>query len=62
MSIVFIISAPSGSGKSTLVQLLMERTLSWRSRFPTPRARRAGTERHGEDYRFITREEFETRI
>ncbi|MCC7498307.1 MAG: guanylate kinase [Bryobacterales bacterium] len=62
MSIVFIISAPSGSGKSTLVGCL-------RSRVPnllfsvsyTTRAPRV-SEREGESYHFIGRDEFEACI
>jgi guanylate kinase len=61
MTNVFIISAPSGSGKSTLTRQLIDRvpklrfSVSYTTR--PPRAR----ERHGEDYFFISREEFEAR-
>ena len=62
MSIVFIISAPSGSGKSTLVRRLMEtdRLKEKELQFSvsvTTRAPREG-ERDGEDYQFLTKEEF----
>ena len=59
MSIVFIISAPSGSGKSTLVSRLMRDVpgLTFSVSYTTRRLR--GTERDGEDYRFISRQEFE---
>jgi guanylate kinase len=62
MSTVFIISAPSGSGKSTLVKLLMERVpgLKFSISYTTRKAR--GKERDGENYHFISREEFEARI
>ena len=64
MSIVFVISAPSGSGKSTLVRRLMEEDgrkgenkLEF-SASVTTRPPRTG-EKDGEDYRFVSREEFE---
>jgi guanylate kinase len=59
---VFIISAPSGSGKSTLVSELMRLvpklrfSVSYTTRYPR------GQERDGQDYYFISREEFEERI
>ena len=62
MPMVFIISAPSGSGKSTLVGELMRLvsklrfSVSYTTRYPR------GQERDGEDYFFISREEFEERI
>lgn len=62
MSNVFIISAPSGSGKSTLVGRLMGRvpglhfSVSYTTREPR------GQERDGEQYHFLTRDEFERRI
>jgi guanylate kinase len=57
--IVFIISAPSGSGKTTLTNELrklvpdLEFSISY-----TTRARR-GSEQHGREYFFVSREEFE---
>lgn len=60
--VVFIISAPSGSGKSTLVARLMKTvprlvfSVSYTTRAPR------GTERPGESYHYITRDEFEQRI
>lgn len=59
---VFIISAPSGSGKSTLVRHLLETVpnLTFSVSYTT-RARR-GREESGQDYFFITREEFTARI
>jgi len=58
----FIVSAPAGTGKTTLVQMLMKE-------FPivvmnislTTREPRAG-EAHGQDYYFVSREEFEDKI
>lgn len=60
MSIVFIISAPSGSGKSTLVNRLLRGvpgllfSVSYTTRAPR------GNEVDGHDYRYVTREQFET--
>lgn len=62
MSIVFIVSAPSGSGKSTLVSKLLATmsglhfSISYTTRSPR------GHEKNGEDYFFVSREEFERRI
>jgi guanylate kinase len=59
---VFIISAPSGSGKSTLVHRLFREvpnlvfSVSYTTRSPR------GTERDGENYYYISRDEFESRI
>ena len=60
--LLFIISAPSGSGKSTLVNELrkvvpgLEFSVSYTTR--TPR----GSERHGTEYFFVGRAEFERMI
>ncbi|MGB6692458.1 MAG: guanylate kinase [Terracidiphilus sp.] len=60
--ILFIISAPSGSGKSTLVSEVrkqlggIEFAISWTTRPPR------GSEEHGREYNFTTREEFERMI
>ncbi len=57
--ILFIISAPSGSGKSTLVSEVrkqlsgIEFSVSWTTRPPR------GSEQHGREYNFTSREEFE---
>jgi guanylate kinase len=62
MSIVFIISAPSGSGKSTLVSHLLREvpgltfSISYTTRLPR------GAERQGENYHFVTRQEFENML
>lgn len=62
MSAVFIISAPSGSGKSTLVKRILARdpkllfSVSYTTRQPR------GKEKQGENYQYITREEFEERL
>lgn len=59
---LFIISAPSGSGKSTLVGKMLEAdpTLDFSISYTTRKAR--GSERDGESYHFISRDEFEERI
>ena len=62
MTTVFIISAPSGSGKSTLVTALLANvpglmfSVSYTTRAPR------GTEVEGENYHFVSREEFEAMI
>lgn len=59
---LFIISAPSGAGKSTLIRQVLRRfdMLSY-SISHTTRAPRKN-EIHGQDYFFITSEEFEEKI
>jgi guanylate kinase len=60
--ILFIISAPSGSGKSTLVSELRKQvkdvdfSISWTTRPPR------GSEEHGREYYFTSRDEFERMI
>src|SRR5512140_1467694 len=62
MSIVFIVSAPSGSGKSTLVHRLLQEvtgllfSISYTTRQPR------GQEVNGQDYYYISRQEFEARL
>ncbi len=62
MTTVFIISAPSGSGKSTLVKRLLAQMpdLLFSVSFTTRKAR--GQERAGENYHYISRQDFEARI
>jgi guanylate kinase len=62
MTTVFIISAPSGSGKSTLVSRLMAnvRGLMFSVSYTTRKPR--GAEKEGENYRYVSREEFECMI
>jgi len=59
---LFIISAPSGSGKSSLVSRLMaaDSRLRFSVSFTTRRPR--GVEKHGENYYFVERSEFERRL
>jgi guanylate kinase len=60
--LLFIVSAPSGTGKTTLVERLVKETPGLQmSRSYTSRIARAG-ERHGVDYNFITRQEFDVMV
>ena len=60
--ILFIISAPSGSGKSTLTQKLVERVPGLRFSVSYTTRQPRGQERDGEDYFFVSREQFEERV
>lgn len=59
--ILFVLSAPSGAGKTTLTTALRERPDIVYAVSCTTRAPRPG-EVHGENYFFLTPEEFHTRI
>ena len=62
--ILLIISGPSGAGKGELVKLLRKTAPEGFFAYSvsaTTRAAREG-EKHGENYYFLTREEFEERI
>lgn len=59
---LIVLSAPSGAGKTTIARRLLERNHDWRfSVSATTRAMRAG-ELDGEDYHFLTVDEFRRRI
>lgn len=59
---MIIFSAPSGAGKTTIVRHLLSRFSQFEfSISATSRAPR-GNEKHGEDYFFLTAEEFKKRI
>lgn len=59
---LIIISAPSGAGKTTIVNQALQRLEGVRDSISyTSRAPRAGEE-HGQDYHFVTRNEFEAMI
>jgi guanylate kinase len=62
MTTVFIISAPSGSGKSTLVSRLLANVpdLMFSVSYTTRKPR--GAEVDGQNYRFVSRDEFEAMI
>jgi guanylate kinase len=60
--LLFIVSAPSGTGKTTLVERLVQLVPGLRmSRSYTSRPLRTG-ERHGVDYNFVSRQQFEAMI
>ena len=59
---LIVLSAPSGAGKTTIARRLVERNATWRfSVSATTREMRAG-EIDGEDYYFLSIEEFKRRI
>src|SRR5947199_3608054 len=58
--ILFVLSAPSGAGKTTLVDALRQTSEFVYSISCTTRPARAG-EVEGEDYRFLSEEEFDAR-
>jgi guanylate kinase len=62
MTTVYIISAPSGSGKSTLESRLLNQVpgLMFSVSYTTRKAR--GAEVDGQNYCFVSREEFETML
>lgn len=57
-----MISAPSGSGKTTIARALMKSFPSVAFSVSATTRQRRGTEVHGKDYYFLSREEFERRI
>lgn len=59
--ILFVISAPSGAGKTTLISSLRQKQDFIYSVSCTTRSPRPG-EVHGEDYFFLSREEFQRHI
>ncbi|MBC8018659.1 MAG: guanylate kinase [Verrucomicrobia bacterium] len=60
--IILIISAPSGAGKTTLCHELLKRFPNMRESISyTTRTSRAG-EVHGEDYFFVSRDEFQRMV
>lgn len=59
---LIVLSAPSGAGKTTIARHLIERNPTWRfSVSATTREMRAG-EHDGEDYHFLSVDEFRRRI
>ncbi len=64
MSRLIIVSAPSGSGKSTIVNYLMQEHPEFRLAFSVSATSRPmrGKEKDGEDYYFLSPEEFRERI
>lgn len=62
MTTIFIISAPSGSGKSTLVSRLLSSDPGLRFSVSYTTRRLRGTEKPGENYIYISRQDFLDRI
>jgi guanylate kinase len=62
MTNVFIISAPSGSGKSTLVRSLMNNVPRLKFSISYTTREKRGAEKDGEDYHFVSREDFEAML
>jgi guanylate kinase len=62
MTTVFIVSAPSGSGKSTLVRRLLAHVPGLMFSVSDTTRPPRGHEVEGENYHFISRQEFEKRI
>jgi len=62
MTTVFIISAPSGSGKSTLVSRLLASDSGLRFSVSYTTRKLRGSEKPGESYIYISRQEFKERI
>jgi guanylate kinase len=58
MSLVFVISAPSGSGKSTLVTMLLESIEGLDFAISSTTRPPRGGETDGENYYFVSREQF----
>src|SRR5690606_1129227 len=56
---VFIFSAPSGSGKTTIVKYLLDKIPSLGFSISATTRPPRGLEKHGQDYYFMTAEEFE---
>jgi len=59
--LLLVISGPSGAGKGTICKALLEKSEFWLSVSSTTRNPRAG-EVHGENYYFISKEDFKNRI
>lgn len=59
---LIVISAPSGSGKTTIARAIMQAFPSIVFSVSATTRPRRGTEVHGKDYYFLSREEFEKRI
>lgn len=59
---LIVISAPSGSGKTTIARAIMQAFPSMVFSVSATTRPRRGTEVHGKDYYFLSREEFEKRI
>jgi guanylate kinase len=59
---VLILSAPSGAGKSTIISKLLQTNKEFKLSISATTRSPRGSERHGVEYYFLTREEFERKI
>ena len=62
MGRLIIFSAPSGTGKSTIVRYLLEKDLKLQFSISATSRLPRGEEKHGEEYYFLTPDEFRSRI
>jgi guanylate kinase len=59
---LFVIAAPSGAGKTSLVRALMQRRPALRFSISYTTRRQRPNERHGHDYFFVDKAEFERMV
>lgn len=59
---LFVIAAPSGAGKTTLVRALMQRRPALRFSISYTTRQQRQNERHGHDYFFVKKDEFERMV
>lgn len=59
---LIIFSAPSGTGKSTIVRYLLEKNLNLQFSISATSRLPRGEEKHGEEYYFLSPNEFRSRI
>jgi guanylate kinase len=59
---LFVIAAPSGAGKTSLVRALMERRPALHFSISYTTRKQRPTERHGHDYFFVDKPEFERMV
>ncbi len=59
---LFVIAAPSGAGKTSLVRALMRREPGLRFSISYTTRRQRPNEKHGHDYFFVSREEFDRMV
>lgn len=62
MQKVLIFSAPSGSGKTTLVHYILQQSAAFAFSISATTRQPRGTEKHGQDYYFLTIDEFRQKI
>lgn len=60
--LLIVISGPSGAGKGTICHKLLERNSNMRLSISMTTREKRGLEKEGEDYYFVSREEFEEKI